>query len=110
MADFFSRLVARSAGLPGPLPRVRPRLSHPFERPAAPEPEPADVVAPVAGAPAPVALPAARPVVERHHTETVRHDHELRHATTVERSLTTVDTSVREVLERIDVAPPPSLV
>src|SRR2546429_5841200 len=100
MADFFARLVARSAGVPGPLPRVRPRLPHPFERPAPPEPEPADVVAPVTVAPATVEPPAARTVVERHHAETVRHDHELREATTVERSLTTVDTSVREVLDR----------
>ncbi|WIX99165.1 hypothetical protein QRX60_34655 [Amycolatopsis mongoliensis] len=111
MADFFARLVARSAGRPGPLPRVQPRLPHPYERPVAPEPEPADAVPSVPAAPrvAPD-RPPEPPEIQRHHSETVRLDHEVRHTTTVERSLTTVDSSVREVLERIEAAPAPSLV
>jgi hypothetical protein len=114
MSDFFERLVARSAGRPGLQPRVRPRLAHPFERAAPPEFDAvlgeAPASPPSPGTPAgPVTAHQAPGVVE-HHTETVRREQELRHATMVERSATTVDTSVREVVERIETTSPPLLV
>lgn len=113
MSDFFERLVARSAGRPGPQPRVRPRLAHPFERVAPPEFDAVFGEAPASppspGAPAGPVTAHQGPGVVEHRTETVRREHELRHATVVERTATTVDTSVREVLERIGTTSPPLL-
>jgi len=109
MPDFFERLATRSAGLPGSRPRALPRLAHPFERASTPEVEPEITAIPY---PRPVVVPLAAPtpgVVERH-TETLRHERESHHSSIVEHRLTTVDSSVHRVLERLEVRQPPLLV
>ncbi len=109
MPDFFERLAARSAGLPGPQPRALPRLAHPFERAVASEVEPEITASPVVR-PVVAEMPASPGVVERH-TETLYQERESHHSTVVERHLTTVDTSsVHSVLERLEVRQPPLLV
>jgi hypothetical protein len=108
MPDFFHRLAARAAGLPSSQPRALPRLAHPFERAVvAQETEP---VAASLSRPAASAPPVIPPVVVERHTETVRHERESQQSTVVERHLTTMDSSVHHVLERLEVAQPPLLV
>ena len=94
MPDFFDRLAARSAGLPGPQPRALPRLAHLFERAAAPEVEPEVTLNPLARTIVAVSPTVSLPGVVERHTETVHHERESHHSTVVERHLATVDTSV----------------
>jgi len=109
MSDFFERLATRSAGLPGSRPRVLPRLAHQFERVGTPEVEPEIAVAPSPRPTSPVPVVPPPGVVERH-TETVHHQRESHHSTLIERQLTTVDSSVHRVRERLEIRQPPLLV
>jgi hypothetical protein len=119
MPDYFDRLLAKASDVPGPTPRVRPRLPHLFERPTsvveleqhgevdAPPSSPSPPEGPVPTTPplAHRATPAPRPAPLAERPVEVRT--EIRQDVT--RSVEVVE-AVHRLAERIEVRHGPQLV